>query len=47
MIKKVKNIVLWTYVITNLKGKEIVEKELQTKNNYKKQIEKSLELKKQ
>ena len=42
-IKKVKNTVLWTYVISDLKGEEIggtfYEKELQ------KQIKKSLELK--
>ena len=43
LIKKVKSTVLWTYVISDLKGKEIVgtfrEKELQ-----KKQIKKSLEV---
>ena len=36
MIKKVKNIVPWTYVISDLKGKEILgkfyEKELQKSN---------------
>ena len=45
VIKKVKNTVPWTNVITDLKGEEIVgtfyEKELQ-----KKRIKKSLELKK-
>ena len=44
MIKKVKNTVPWTYVITDLKGEEIVgtfyENELQN------QIKKNLELKK-
>ena len=43
MIKKFKNIVPWTYVISDLKGEEIVatfyEKELQ-------KFKKSLELKK-
>ena len=44
MIKKVKNTVLWTYVINDLNGEEIVrfyKNELQ-----KKQIKKNLELKK-
>ena len=45
VIKKVKNTVLWTYVIIDLNGEEIVrtfrEKELK-----KKQIKKSVELKK-
>ena len=45
MIKKVKNTVPWTYIISDLNGEEIVrmfyEKELQ-----KKQIKKNLELKK-
>ena len=45
MIKIVKNTVLWTYIMSDFKGEEIVgmfcEKELQ-----KKQIIKSLELKK-
>ena len=44
VIKKVKNAVWWTYLISELKGKEIAgtfyEKELQ-----KKQIKKSLDLK--
>ena len=43
-LKKVKNTVSWTYIISNLKGEEIVgtfyEKELE------KQIKKSLEFKK-
>ena len=46
MIKKVKNTVPWTYIISDPKGKEIVgwfyQKELKRK-----QIEKSLGLKKQ
>ena len=46
MIKKVKNTVPWQYVISDLKGKEIVGtfygKELQKK---KKKIKKSLEMK--
>ena len=46
VIKKVKNIVSWAYVISDLKNKEIVrkfyEKELQKTNQ---QIKKSLELK--
>ena len=44
MIKKVKNIVLWTYVITDLSGKEIVEafyeKELQKSNQEEFRVEK-------
>ena len=44
MIKKVKNIVLWTYVITDLSGKEIVEafyeKELQKSNQEEFKVEK-------
>ena len=46
---KVKNTVLWTYVITDLKGQEIemfYKKEKKKKKNAKKQIKKSLELKK-
>ena len=42
--KKVKNTVAWLYVISDLKGKEIVEKFYE--KNCKKQIKKSLELKK-
>ena len=46
VIKKVKSIVSWAYVISDLKNKEIVrkfyEKELQKTNQ---QIKKSLELK--
>ena len=44
MIKKVKNIVLWTYVITDLSGKEIVEafyeKQLQKSNQEELRVEK-------
>ena len=44
MIKKVKNIVLWTYVITDLSGKEIVEafyeKQLQKSNQEELKVEK-------
>ena len=43
MIKKVKNTVPWTYVISDLKGEEIFGI---TKNYSKKQIKKRLELKK-
>ena len=43
MIKKVKNTVPWTYVIRDLKGKEIVGTFM--KKNCIKQIDKSLELK--
>ena len=43
MIKKVKNTVPWTYVISHLNGVEIIEHFM--KNNCKKQIKKSLELK--
>ena len=55
VIKKVKNTMLWTYVISDFKGEEIVgrfyEKKLKkTKQNKtkqkQKQIRKSLELKK-
>ena len=41
VIKKVKNTVPWTYVISDLNGEEIV-----TKKECKKQIKKNLELKK-
>ena len=44
VITKVKNNVLWTYVVSNLKGEETVG--TFTKKNCKKQIKKSLELKK-
>ena len=48
VIKKIKNTVLWTYVMSDLKGEEIVRttyvKELQ--RNCKKQVKKSLEFKK-
>ena len=44
MIKKVKNTVTWTYVVSDLKGEEIIaifyERQMQD------QIKKSLELKK-
>ena len=44
MIKKVKNIVLWTYVISELNGEEIVgtfyEKELQKTNQKEFTVEK-------
>ena len=44
MIKKVKNTVPWTYVITGLKGEEIVgtfyEKELQKTNKKESRVEK-------
>ena len=43
-IKKVKSTVLWTYVICDLKGEELLE--LFTKKNCKKQMKKNLELKK-
>ena len=43
MIKKVKNTVPWTYVISDINGEEIVGI---TKKNCKKQIKKNLELKK-
>ena len=46
---KVKNTVLWTYVITDLKGQEtemFYKREKKKKKNAKKQIKKSLELKK-
>ena len=51
VIKKVKNTMLWTYVISDFKGEEIVgrfyEKKLEKKKKQKqKQIRKSLELKK-
>ena len=44
VIKKVKNTVPLTYVISDLKGKKLLE--LFTKKNCTKQIKKSLELKK-
>ena len=44
VIKKVKNTVLWTYVISDLKGEEIVG--IFYGKNGRKQIKKSLELKK-
>ena len=44
MIKKVKNIVLWTYVISNLNGEQIVgtfcEEELQKANQKEFRVEK-------
>ena len=43
LLLKGKNIVPWTYFISDPKGEEILERF--TKNNYKKQIKKSLELK--
>ena len=49
VIKKVKNTVPWTYVISDLKGKEIVamfyEKELQKRNEQKFRIEKVIKKK--
>ena len=44
VIKKVKNTVPWTYVISDLKGEKLLERF--TKKNCKKQFKKSLELKK-
>ena len=44
VIKKVKSIVTWTYVINDLNGEEIVE--TFSKKNCKKRIKESLELKK-
>ena len=44
LIKKVKNTVPWTYVISDLKGQELLEHF--TKNNCKKQIKRNLELQK-
>ena len=44
VIKKVKNTSPWKYVISDLKGEEIVETFYE--NNCKKQTKKSLELKK-
>ena len=43
MIKKVKNTVLWAYVINNLNGEEIVGTFY--KKEFQKQTEKSLEMK--
>ena len=43
MIKKLKNTVLWTYVINDLNGEKLLEH--YSKNNFKKQIKKNLELK--
>ena len=49
MIKKVKNTVLWTYVISDLKGEEIVgtfyEKELQKTNQKEFRVEKVIKRK--
>ena len=49
MIKKVKNTVPWTYVINDLKGKEIVgkfyEKELQKTNEKEIRVEKAIKRK--
>ena len=49
MIKKVKNILPWTYVISDLKGEEIVgtfyEKELQKTNQKEFRIEKAIKRK--
>ena len=49
MIKKFKNIVLWTYVISDLKGEEIVatfyEKELQKTNQEEFRVEKVIKRK--
>ena len=49
MIKKVKNTVLWTYIISNLKGEEIVgmlyKKKLQKTNQNKFRIEKVIKRK--
>ena len=43
MIKKVNNAVPWTYVISDVNRKKLLE--LFTKNNSKKQVKKNLELK--
>ena len=44
MVKKIKNTVLWTYFINDLKGEKIVgtfyEKELQKTNNNESRVEK-------
>ena len=45
MIKKVKNTVLRTYVINDLKGEEIDEKELQTTNQKEFRFEKVIKRK--
>ena len=49
MIKKVKNTVLWTYVISNLKGEKIVgtfyKKELQKANQKEFRVEKVIKRK--
>ena len=49
MIKKVKNTVLWTYVINNLNGEDIIgtfyEKELQKTNQQEFRIEKVIKKK--
>ena len=49
MIKKVKNTVPWTYVISDLKGKEVVgtfyKKELQKTNQKKFRVEKVIKRK--
>ena len=49
MIKKVKNTVLWTYVINNLNGEEVIgtfyEKELQKTNQQEFMIEKLIKKK--
>ena len=44
VITKVKNTVTWTYIISDLKMKNLLERFM--KRNLKKQIKKSLELKK-
>ena len=46
VIREVKNTVPWTYVVSDLKGGEIVRTFYFTKSNCRKQIKKSLELKK-
>ena len=44
MIKKVKNNVSWTYIISALNEKKLLQRFM--KNNYKKQVKKNLGLKK-
>ena len=46
MIKKVKNTVLWTYVILDLKGEEIVLRKRFTKTNCKKTNQKEFRIEK-
>ena len=46
MIKKVKNTVLWTYVILDLKGEEIVLRKRFTKTNCKKKNQKEFRIEK-